>query len=176
MAADVVIHCRVSIAMKAALRVAADRQQLTESAFLKRMLEVLLQVAPASDIPPAHGRRQRYARLYVRLTAEDSALLRERATARGMAVATYAANALRAHVRGRARLVHEELAAVKGSARELRAIGVNLNNLVQLANQSGRFMGPTRDDLRAFLKISSGLRDHIAGLIRANAMSWGIDA
>jgi hypothetical protein len=174
MAADVVIHCRVSVAMKAALRTAAQRQQLTESALLKRILEVMLQTAPVPEAEAesrAHPTRR--ARLYVRLTADDWASLRERAATRSMAPATYAANVLRTHLRGRAQLLHTELAMVKESVRELRAIGVNINQLAQVANRDGRVSGPTREDLSAFLKICTGLRDHVAALVRANARSWG---
>jgi len=174
MAADVVIHCRVNVAMKAALHAAAERQQLTESALLKRILELMLQAAPVPDADaesPAHSARR--ARLYVRLTADDWASLRERAATRSMAPATYAANVLRTHLRGRATLLHAELATVKDSVRELRAIGVNLNQIAQVANRDGRISGPTREDLTAFLKICTGLRDHITALVRANAKSWG---
>jgi hypothetical protein len=58
----------------------------------------------------------------------------------------------------------------------LRAIGLKLNQLAQLANQTGHVTGPTRDDLRAFLKVCTGLRDNIAALMRANMTSWGVDA
>lgn len=174
MASDVVIHCRVSSEMKAALHGAAQRQQLTESALLKRILELMLQAAPVPDADvesPAYPARR--ARLYVRLRADDWASLRERAATRNMAPATYAANVLRTHLRGRAQLLHTELAMVKESVQELRAIGVNLNQLAQVANRDGRVSGPTRENLSAFLKICSGLRDHIAALVRANAKSWG---
>jgi hypothetical protein len=179
MAADVVIHCRVSVAMKAALHAAAQRQQLTESALLKRILELMLQTAPVPDADvesPAHPVRR--ARLYVRLTADDWASLRERAATRNMAPATYAANVLRTQLRGRAQLLHTQLlhterALLKDSVRELRAIGVNLNQIAQVANRDGQIAGPTREHLTAFLKICTGLRDHVAALVRANAKSWG---
>jgi hypothetical protein len=174
MGADVVIHCRVSVAMKAALHAAAQRQQMTESALLKRILELMLQTAPEPEADvEAHVHPVRRARLYVRLTADDWASLRERAATRNMAPATYAANVLRTHLRGRAQLLHTELALVKASVRELRAIGVNLNQMAQIANRDGRVSGPTREDLSAFLKICTGLRDHVAALVRANAKSWG---
>lgn len=160
--------------MKAALHAAAQRQQLTESALLKRILELMLQAAPMPDADveaPDHPARR--ARLYVRLTPDDWASLRERAATRNMAPATYAANVLRTHLRGRAQLLNTERALVKDSVRELRAIGVNLNQIAQVANRDGRISGPTREDLAAFLKICTGLRDHIAALVRANANSWG---
>ena len=174
MAADVVIHCRVSVAMKAALHAAAQRQQLTESALLKRILELMLQTAPVPEAEvESHAHPTRRARLYLRLTADDWASLREWAATRNMAPATYAANVLRTHLRGRATLLHTELATVKDSVRALRAIGVNLNQIAQVANRDGRISGPTREDLAAFLKICTGMRDHIAALVRANARSWG---
>jgi hypothetical protein len=160
--------------MKAALRASAQRQQLTESALLKRMLELMLQTAPVPETDAVSPvRRARLARLYVRLTSADWAALRERAAGRNMAPATYASNVLRAHLQGRAQLLNAELASVKDSSRELRAIGVNLNQIAQAANRGGRVGGPTRDDLRVFLKVCEGLRDHIAALVRANATSWG---
>lgn len=173
MTAAAFIHCRVTAETKAALRTAAQRQQLTESALVRRMLELMLHTAPVPDPGAAPIRPVRLARLYVRLTTNDWASLRERAAARNMAPATYASNVLRAHLRVRAQLVNTELAAVKQSARELRAISVNVNQMAQVANRSGRVAGPTHDDLRAFLKVCEGLRDHIAALIRANAIGWG---
>ena len=49
MAAEAFIQCRVSQATKAALRAAAERQQLTGSALLKRMLELTMTVAGAEQ-------------------------------------------------------------------------------------------------------------------------------
>ena len=62
----------------------------TESALLKRMLELVLHTAGAvgvGDISAA-DRRARQARLYIRLTAGDRQLLQERSAARCLAPAT----------------------------------------------------------------------------------------
>jgi hypothetical protein len=81
MAADAFIHCRVSAATKEALGAAAQRQQLSESALLKRMIELMLNMAapPVVTTAPAADRPTRVTRLYVRLSSGDWALLRERA-------------------------------------------------------------------------------------------------
>jgi antitoxin component of RelBE/YafQ-DinJ toxin-antitoxin module len=50
MAAEAFIQCRVPQATKAALRAAAERQQLTESALLKRMLGLVLPTAGATEV------------------------------------------------------------------------------------------------------------------------------
>ena len=84
MAAEAFIQCRVPQATKASLRAAAERQQLTESALLKRMLELVLQTAGAADAGEVivADRPSRQARLYVRLTVGDRQLLQSRAAAR----------------------------------------------------------------------------------------------
>ena len=84
MAAEAFIQCRVAPATKAALRAVADRQQITESALLKRMLALVLSTAGMADAGDVSAaiRPARQARLYVRLTAGDRQLLQERAAAR----------------------------------------------------------------------------------------------
>ncbi|HWX37251.1 MAG TPA: plasmid mobilization relaxosome protein MobC, partial [Steroidobacteraceae bacterium] len=114
----------------------------------------------------------RHARLYVRLRDEDRLLLRERATARGMAPATYVSVLVRSHLWTLAPLPKEELLALKRSAAELGAIGRNLNQIAKAANQGGKPSGPEREDLRAMLRVAEGLRDHVKALLKANQRSW----
>jgi uncharacterized protein (DUF1778 family) len=172
MTAVAFIHCRVTPETKVALRAAAEQQRLSESGFIKRALEFVLQTATPANLYAVPARPTRSARLYARLTLGDRALLQERAAARHMPSATYASMLLRAHLRAHAPLTKDELTELRRSASELRAIGVNLNQIARMAHQSGRISGPTRDDLRAFLKVCEGLRDHIRALIQANARSW----
>ena len=174
MAADSFIQCRVSSATKQSLRAAAERQQLSESALVKRMIEVMLHTAAAPDAgvtsPVAHSTRP--TRLYVRISPGDYALLRERAAARCVPPATYASNLIRAHVRTVPPLLKPELDALRRSVAALRAIGNNLNQIARVGHQMGHAAGPNREDLRAMLKVCEGLRDHVHGLMRANVMSW----
>lgn len=174
MAADSFIQCRVSAATKEALRAAAERQQLSESALVKRMVELMLYTAAPSGVTARSSseRPTRLARLYVRLSSGDWALLRERAAARCVAPATYASNLIRAHVRGVSPLLKEELDALRRSVAALRAIGNNLNQIALMSHQNGHATGPNREDLRAMLKICEGLRDHVHGLMRTNVLSW----
>ena len=176
MVAASLIAARVSPQTKARLRELAHRQQLTESALLKRLLQVVLDSAdpaePSNLSPPEPVPRG--ARLYVRLRMEDRALLRERATARDMAAATYAAMLIRAHLRSLAPLPREELQALKRSVAELGALGRNLNQIARAANLGDRTAVPGRDHVLAMLKIGEALRDHIKSLIRGNVASWEI--
>ncbi len=70
MAADAFIQCRVTPATKAALHAAAQRQQLSKSALLKRLIELML----CTTTPPEQGAANpgdspaRLTHLYVRLT------------------------------------------------------------------------------------------------------------
>jgi predicted DNA binding CopG/RHH family protein len=164
----------VSRATKDALRWAAQRQQLTESALVKRLIEVMLQTTRATDIAAAapHIRPARRARVNVRLASEDWVLLRERASARSLAPATYVSTLVRAHLQGLSPLPSEELRALKGSVTELNAVGRSLNQMVHLDHLATGLTGPQRDGLRVLLKICEGLRDHVRDLIRANVVSW----
>jgi len=71
----------------------ARHQGLSDSALLKRLVELMLQSASAAELATieAAGRLARDSRVTVRLRIDDQMLLRERATARGMPSATYLA-------------------------------------------------------------------------------------
>jgi hypothetical protein len=160
--------------VKARVRAVAEQQQLSESALLKRLLEMTLQGRGELRSTDSDRTRKanRTARLYVRLRPEDQLLLAERAAARGMAGATYVSVLVRSHLRNLPPLPKGELLALKSSVAELGAIGRNLNQIARIANESGRVSGPSRDDLRAMLKVSEGLRDHVKALIKLNIDSW----
>src|SRR5271168_4315027 len=80
----------------------ARHQGLSDSALLKRLVELMLQGASAAEVgtPGGAGRTSRDSRLTVRIRPDDQLLLRERAAARGMAAATYVSVLTRAHLRG----------------------------------------------------------------------------
>jgi hypothetical protein len=152
----------------------ARHQGLSDSALLKRLVELMLQTAGAAElvIIEAVGRPARDSRVTVRLRIGDQQLLRERAAARGMPSATYLAVLARAHLRSLAPLPKAELIALKRTVSELGDIGRNLNQIAHAVNKGERVPGPGRDDLKAMLRVCEALRDHVKGLIRANLNSW----
>ena len=89
-----------------------------------------------------------------------------------MRPATYVSVLTRAHLREMAPVPKEELLALKASINELAAIGRNINQIAQAANQGGRLPGSVREDFRTMLKICVALRDHTKALLKANEASW----
>jgi Bacterial mobilisation protein (MobC) len=152
----------------------ARHQGLSDSALLKRLVDLMLQTAgggTATTIPSA-SRIARDLRLTVRLHPADQPLLRERAAARGMPAATYVSVLTRAHLRALVPLPKEELLALKRSVSELGSIGRNLNQIAHAANRGDGVPNPNREDLRMILKVCEGLRDHVRNLLAANLKSW----
>ena len=165
----------VSKETKARFSAVARHQGLSDSALLKRMVDLMLRstdpaIGDASAIPETEVARS--TRLTVRLRPDDETLLRARAAARGMAPATYISVLTRAHLRSLAPLPKEELQALRRSVSELGSMGRNLNQIARAANQGDRVADPGREDLRAMLRICEALRDHVKGLIAANLESW----
>ena len=152
----------------------ARHQGLSDSALLKRLVDLMLHTAGGGETAAVAvaDRAGRGSRLTVRLHPTDEVLLRERAAARGMPVATYVSVLTRAHLRALAPLPKEELLALKRTVAELASIGRNLNQIAHAANRGERVIGPNREDLRAILKVCQGLRDHVKTLLSANLKSW----
>jgi hypothetical protein len=152
----------------------ARHQGQSDSALLKRLVDLMLQTADGGHTATVRvgDRAERDMRLTVRLHRGDQSLLRERAAARGMPAATYLAVLARTHLRSLAPLPKEELLALKRSVAELGSIGRNLNQVAYAANRGERVTGPSREDLRALLKVCEGLRDHVRDLLTANLKSW----
>ena len=153
----------------------AREQGLSDSALLRRLIDLALQSADAASGVAAVIAGEpvsRASRLTVRLRAEDQMLLRERASARGMAPATYVSVLVRSHLRSLAPLPTEELLAVKRAVSELGSIGRNLNQIAHATNRGERSAAPNQEDLKAMLKVCGALRDHIRGLLAANLHSW----
>ena len=174
MTAPPFVAARVTPEMKTLLRTLAAREQITESALVRQLLEVMLRRSVTEGFPKLEALEKvsRDARLTVRLEPDDRILLCQRAAARGMRSATYVSVLVRSHLRNLAPLPKEELTALKRSVAELGAIGRNLNQIARAANQGGKPAGSGREDLRAMLKIAEALRDHVKALIRANQSSW----
>src|SRR5215469_1102041 len=163
----------LSVEAKARFSAAAARQDLSESALLKRIVEQMLSATPdeASNNPSIRS-EPRGARLTIRLVPEDRLLLRARAAARDMPAATYVSSLVRAHMRTLAPLPRQELAELRHSIAELSAVGRSLNQIARALNQDARVGAPGRNEVLAMIRVAEGLRDHFRKLLKANIESW----
>ena len=180
-----VVKARVTVETKREIAEAAARENLTESAWLKRLLIREMQAARDPARTQAASRRVEGVRrhgayrggpcerpILIRLRTEDRLLLDARAEARGMRPATYVAVLTRSHLRRLAPLPKDEMQALRRSIGELAAIGRNLNQIARAANDGGRLPGSAREEFRAMLKVCEALRDNTKGLLKANVTSW----
>jgi len=182
-----ILKARVSLELKLQAKAVADRELLTEAAWLKRLVMREVRAAALPDAsagqsgapsgvhlrgqPPRRTGDDR--RVYLRLCNEDWLLLEARAAARGMRPATYVSVLIRAHLRQLTPLPKEELLALKHSIGELGSIGRNINQISKAANEGGRLPSSVREEFRAMLKICEALRDNTKALLLANEASWG---
>src|SRR6185312_11186 len=154
-------------------RVLAEREQKTESAVVRQLLEVVLRTSMVNgtmrlDDTPKPNRE---IRLSVRLDPNDGLLLKERAAARCVPPATYVAALVRSHLRGITPLLKEERHALDCVVAELTAVGRNLNQVARALNR-GQSVAPRRDDVQAMLRVCGALRDHVKALLAAYKKSW----
>jgi hypothetical protein len=170
----VVIKARVSTVTKRRVADTAQRELLTESIWLRRLVHRALQKEVA-EVPETEITAQAdtpSARISIRLPPEDRRLLQERATARGMATATYISVLTRSHLRHLSPLPKVELLALRATVSELGAIGRNLNQLARAVNQGTQIPDIKRGEMQALLKVCQGLRENTKKLIQANLASW----
>jgi hypothetical protein len=176
-----VVKARVSPEIKRQAKALAERESLTEAAWLKRLVTRELRSAKGTNVAvsadevrgqAANGPSAAVKRVYVRLCPEDWLLLEARAAARGMRPATYLAVLTRSHLRSLAPLPKDEYLALRRSIAELAAIGRNINQIAHAANGGRPLPEPIEVEFRAMLKICIALRDNTRALLMANLTSW----
>jgi hypothetical protein len=181
------LKAHVSPEIKLQAKAVAEREYLSEAAWLKRLVLREIRACDAERVSEGEpsqakgNRRQgREARgsvgggrpMLVRLRTEDRLLLDARAEARGMRPATYASVLLRSHLRKLTPLPKDEYLALKHSIAMLASIGRNINQIAKAANQGGRISDSGGAEFRAMLKICVALRDNTKALLKANEASW----
>jgi hypothetical protein len=162
------VQCRVDAEFKARVRELAVRQNLSESELVKHLLSVAL-AGNASALFSRDAPAGPRGRLHVRIYPDDRLLLVARAATRGMAPASYVAVLIRAHLRSLAPLPKDELTVLKRCVADLGLVSRSLDRMIQ---NDGRGTAQVREGLRAMLKLSQGMRDHVKGLLLANLESW----
>ena len=175
MARNKISAVRLSVDDKAQFARVASGFGLTEAALLQRR--------GAGVIDPARLGRQliqepsqgaRLSKMLICLHPDVRIPLAERARARGLPAATYAAAVLRSHVLNLRPLPKVEMQAFENGVVQLSIIGRNLNQLVRVVNARGVQELPERHDLVLFLKVCTALRDHFKAALKANKTSWEV--
>ncbi len=178
------LKAHVAPEIKLQAKALADRELLSEAAWLKRLVLRAIRAGDHGNArePSGMGGVRRLTReqhgldhcrpILVRLRAEDRLLLDARAEARGMRAATYVSVVVRSHLRQLAPLPKDELVALKRSVAELATIGRNINQIARAVNEGGRAPGSVSEEFRAMLKICEALRDNTKALLQANVTSW----
>ena len=181
------LKTRVSPEIKLQAKAVAEREFLSEAAWLKRL--VLREIRVCDDGRGGEGESSRVVGdhrstkgvrdpnrrgrpILACLRAEDRLLLDARSEARGMRPATYVSVLIRSHLRQLAPLPKDELLALKRSIGELASIGRNINQIAKAVNEGGRAPGSVREEFRAMLKICEALRDNTKALLMGNVTSW----
>jgi len=181
------LKAHVSPEIKFLAKAVADREYLSEAAWLKRLVLREIRAGdaargsegessgaegirrPGGEARPPNGCAKP---MLVRLRDEDKLLLDARAEARGMRPATYAPVLLRSHLRQLTPQPKDELLALKRSIAVLASIGRNINQIAKAANEDGRMKDSVGAEFRAMLKICVALRDNTKALLKANETSW----
>jgi hypothetical protein len=184
MVASEFVKARLPLELKQRVKALSERQLLSESAWLKRLVVREVQAADGAKTEgseavvggfgqqPKERVERCSSRVYVRLRQDDRLLLEARSAARGMRPATYVSVLTRSHLRQLCPLPKDELIALRRSINELAAIGRNLNQIARSANEGGRLPTSAREDFRAMLKVCEALRDNTKALLKANLTSW----
>lgn len=175
MARDKFSAVRLSVEEKAQFASVAAGFGLTEAALLKRLVDGAIDPARLgrhSFQEPSRGAR--LSKMLICLHHDVRTPLAERARARGLPAASYAAAVLRSHVLNLRPLPKVEMQAFEQGVVQLSIIGRNLNQLVRMAQAKGELALPGRHDLDLFLKVCTALRDHFKAALKANKASWEV--
>jgi hypothetical protein len=111
---------------------AAARDRGGRSRLLRRLMEGAAQAALPER--PAATSGPRSAKLTLRLTLEEMALLEAEAASVGLSRTQWSVALIRRRLSGRAQFTPPEAMALIGCRRELRRIGVNVNQIARALN------------------------------------------
>ena len=174
---DHYMKARVPERNKQRVQELAHQRFLTESIWLRQIVEAELQKAaamqPSPPAPPLE-RGPTGRRIAVRLLPSDALSLKERATARRTVPATYVSILLRSQLRQLSPLPTDELRAFREQIRELRIIGRNLNQIARGMNRREIDDPTVREDLRMFIKVATAMREATRALLKANTKAWEV--
>jgi hypothetical protein len=164
------LTARVSAETKRRANEAADRQFLKSSEWLRRLIAAELGQDSKATVEPDCAERcveRTTRRLTVRVRPADVALLKSRATERGMLVSTYASVLIRSQLRALAPLPKREILALRLAVSHLGAIARSLRWIADCEKGAADLR-----ELRSLNSVCQTLRDNIKALLKTNAAGW----
>lgn len=155
---------------------AAAAGQGGRSRLLRRLMEAAAQAPlPAVEPPPAAGRT---GKLTLRLAESDLAALEAEAAALGLSRTQWAVALIRRRLHGRPQLSRPEAIAFIDVQRELRRIGVNVNQIARALNTAvleGSVLDLELAQLGAFQAEIAAHLDGLRHAFAGNLAYWAVE-
>ncbi len=145
------------------LRAAAERESLSDSSFVKLMIETV--VGSEEGKPPRPTKARREGKVTVRLGQEVRRALEREAKSQHVPVSTWASRLLTARVRSAPQPVAGERKIIQAAFRQLRGMATNLNQMATVMNRgvfTGDSYAPTKEELQAMRREVQALRSELA--------------
>lgn len=170
-----VVRARVTHDIKEKIAALAANEGSTESHVVRRMIESELsrneQHQMTEEIPKAEGLIRKQITLNVPTFIAD--LAKERAIRKGMSLSRWIACLIQSHVYQPPVLTTTELKILNESNRQIRAMGVNINQIARAFNNMDVDIRKLKDFYLVESLIKKNL-DVIDKLMRAANRSWGV--
>jgi Bacterial mobilisation protein (MobC) len=171
----VAVLCRVDPATKEMIRVLASHEGVSEADLVRRLIDVGLGSIHEAKEPTLPSSPEGYQRKKITLTLPTFIvdLARERAAQKKMSLSRWIASLVQGSVFQPPVLTTTELKYLNESNRQIRAIGVNLNQIAKAFNKMDI-------DIRKFKNldvVETLVRENLAvieRLMRAANRSWGV--
>lgn len=171
-----IVIVRVTQETKSRLLAIASLEGLTSSDVIRRMIDAELVTDPEAVVSPpvltAEGCKRKHLSLTLPVFIAD--LARERAARKGMSLSRWMACLIQSHVFQPPVLTTTELKILNESNRQIRALGVNINQIARAFNN----MDVDIRKLKDFYLVENLLKENLGiidKLMRAANRSWGID-
>ena len=171
----VAVLCRVDPDTKERIRVLASHEGVSEADLVRRLIDVGLGGIQEVKEPTLPSSPEGYQRKKITLTLPTFIvdLARERAGQKKMSLSRWIASLVQSSVFQPPVLTTTELKYLNESNRQIRAIGVNLNQIARAFNQMDIDIRKLKN-LDVVEKVVRENLDVIERLLRAVNRSWGI--
>ncbi|WP_299869726.1 MobC family plasmid mobilization relaxosome protein [uncultured Roseobacter sp.] len=145
------------------LRAAAEREGLSDSSFVKLMIETVVGSEEGKLPRPTKARRE--GKVTARLGQEVRQSLEREAKSQHVPVSTWASRLLTARVRSAPQPVTGERKIIQSGFRQLRGMATNLNQMATVMNRgvfTGDSYAPTKAEMQALRQEVQALREALA--------------